>query len=78
MTELIHPITFIDKLVKKNERGDFFAVTDHQREVLRLAFDFDQEGRLPWDVILYSCFKKSGKTTINAALLSYRSVSTAE
>ena len=68
MTKLIHPITFIDKLIKKNERGEAFSLMDHQREILRLAFDFDQDGRLPWDTILYSCVKKSGKTTINAAL----------
>jgi phage terminase large subunit-like protein len=68
MTKLIHPITFIDKLVKKNEVGESFILMDHQREILRSAFDFDQDGHLPWDTILYSCVKKSGKTTINAAL----------
>jgi hypothetical protein len=35
---------------------------------LRLAFDFDQDGRLPWDTILYTCNKKSGKTTLNDAV----------
>jgi len=37
--------------------------------VLRVAFDFDQDRRLPWDTILYSCIKKSGKTTLNALSL---------
>ena len=55
MTKLIHPITFIDKLIKKNERGYSFSLMDHEREILRLAFDFDPDGRLPWDTILYSC-----------------------
>jgi phage terminase large subunit-like protein len=68
MTNSISPITFIDKLVKKNELGQPFRLSDHQREVLRLAFAFDQDGRLPWDTILYSCIKKSGKTTLNGAL----------
>jgi phage terminase large subunit-like protein len=36
--------------------------------VLRLAFAFDSDGRLPYDTILYSCIKKSGKTTLNGAL----------
>jgi phage terminase large subunit-like protein len=63
-----HSITVIDKLMKKNERGEPFRLMDHQREILRLAFDFDRDGRLPWDTILSSCAKKSGKTTINAAL----------
>ena len=52
MTKLIHPITFIDKLVKKNELGQPFRLSDHQREVLRLAFAFDKDGRLPWDTII--------------------------
>ena len=64
----ISPIHFIDKLVKKNELGQPFRLSDHQREVLRLAFDFDSDGRLPHDTILYSCIKKSGKTTLNSAL----------
>jgi hypothetical protein len=45
----ISPITFIDKLVKKNELGQPFSLVDHQREILRLAFAFDQDGRLPYD-----------------------------
>jgi phage terminase large subunit-like protein len=61
-------ITFIDKLVKKNELGQPFSLTDRQREILRLAFAFDGDGRLPYDTIIYSCVKKSGKTTINGAL----------
>ena len=65
MTKIIHPVTFIDKLIKKNELGQPFRLSDHQREVLRLAFAFDQDGRLPYDTILYSCIKKSGKTTLN-------------
>jgi phage terminase large subunit-like protein len=64
----ISPVTFIDKLVKKNELGQPFTLVDHQREVLRLAFAFDEDGRLPYDTILYSCIKKSGKTTLNGAL----------
>ena len=68
MTKIIHPVTFIDKLVKKNELGQPFRLIDHQREVLRLAFAFDQDGRLPYDTILYNCIKKSGKTTLNGAL----------
>ena len=64
----ISPIHFIDKLVKKNELGHPFRLSDHQREVLRLAFAFDQDGRLPYDTIVYSCIKKSGKTTLNGAL----------
>jgi hypothetical protein len=32
------------------------------------AFAFDENGRLPYDTVIYSTTKKSGKTTLNAAL----------
>ena len=62
------PVAFIDDLVKKNELGQPFRLLDHQKEVLSRAFAFDGDGRLPYDTIIYSCPKKSGKTTINAAI----------
>ncbi len=61
-------VLFIDNLMKFNELGQPFRLLDHQREILRLAFAFDRDGRLPYDTIIYSCVKKSGKTTINAAV----------
>jgi phage terminase large subunit-like protein len=67
-TPTISPISFIDSLIKKNELGQPFTLMDHQRDILRLAFAFDENGRLLWDTILYSCVKKSGKTTLNGAL----------
>src|SRR5258705_13941015 len=68
MSKNISPIHFIDKLIKKNELGQPFRLSDHQREVLRLAFAFDNDVRLPYDTILCSCIKKSGKTTLNGAI----------
>ncbi|MFB3092734.1 MAG: hypothetical protein ACE1ZD_05970, partial [Dehalococcoidia bacterium] len=62
------PLAFIDDLVKRNELGQPFHLLEHQREILRLAFTFDNKGRLLYDTVLYSCPKKSGKTTINAAM----------
>ncbi|TKB75260.1 MAG: hypothetical protein E8D45_07850 [Nitrospira sp.] len=62
------PVAFIDDRVKKNELGRPFGLLPHQKEILALAFAFDEEGRLPWDTIIWSCPKKSGKTTINAAV----------
>ena len=44
MTKLIHPMTFIDKLVKKNDLGQPFTLMDHQREILRLAFALKTAG----------------------------------
>ena len=67
-TSIVSPITFIDRMVTHSELGKDFALMDHQREILRLAFAFNANGRLPWDTIIYSCIKKSGKTTLNAGL----------
>jgi hypothetical protein len=47
MSKLIHPITFIGKLVKKNELGQPFSLADLQRVILRLALAFDKDDRLP-------------------------------
>ena len=44
MTKLIHPMTFIDKLIKKKELRRNLQLMDHQREIPRLAFDFDKDG----------------------------------
>jgi phage terminase large subunit-like protein len=68
MNKSISPLTFIDKLVKKNELGQPFKLFPHQREILNLAFTFDENGKVPYDTVVFSCPKKSGKTTLNAAL----------
>ena len=48
----ISPVTFIDKLIKKNELGQPFRLSDHQREILRLAFDFDSAPRFEDELVL--------------------------
>lgn len=62
------PVAFIDRYITRNELGQPFGLFPHQREILRAAFAFDADGRLPWDTIVYSATKKSGKTTINGAV----------
>jgi hypothetical protein len=62
------PVAFIDDCLPLNERGQPWRLQPHQRAVLARAFAFDKAGRLPYDTIVYSAPKKSGKTTINAAL----------
>ena len=63
------PVKFIDECITVNERGRPFRLTPVQRAVLTAAFMFDRRGQLAWSTFVYSCPKKSGKTTINAALL---------
>jgi len=62
------PVAFIDDCLPLNELGRPWRLALHQQIVLRDAFRFDAHGRLPWDTILCSCPKKSGKTTLNAAV----------
>ena len=62
------PVAFIDDQLPRNELGQPWRLAEHQRAILRHAFAFDRDGRLAWDTILFACPKKSGKTTINAAL----------
>jgi phage terminase large subunit-like protein len=66
--KIITPGEFVDRLLKKNELGEPFKLFPFQKEILNLAFAFDSKGKLPYETILYSCPKKSGKSTINGAL----------
>ena len=65
------PAVWIDQHIHRNELNQPFHLYPHQREILRLAFNFDADGRLPYDTILYSAVKKSGKTSILALLSLY-------
>lgn len=64
----VDPVAFIDDLIQVNELGQPFKLLPFQKRILRAAFPFDDNGKLPWQTIVWSCPKKSGKTAINAAL----------
>jgi phage terminase large subunit-like protein len=51
--------------------GEHIVFEDHQKRILDHCFSFDAEGKLPYSVIVYSCPKKSGKTTINAVVQAF-------
>jgi len=71
MKTRISATEFIRRVIKKSELGKPFKLMPFQEEILNLAFDFDEDGRLPYDTVIFSCPKKSGKTTLNAALMLY-------
>ena len=58
--------SFVGDFIGVNELGKPFQLMNHQRRILGMAFAFNQDGRLPWDTIIYSAPKKSGKTFVNA------------
>jgi phage terminase large subunit-like protein len=61
-------VGWIETFIQKSELGKPFQLYDHQRDILSKMFTFDTEGRLPYDTLLYSAPKKSGKTSINAVV----------
>jgi phage terminase large subunit-like protein len=72
--ELIYardPAAWIDKHIRLSELNQPFALFPHQRDILKVMFDFDAQGILPWDTLLWSCVKKSGKTSLLSILSLY-------
>jgi len=51
--------------------GDHISLEPHQKAIFDHAFAFDEDGKLPYSIIVYSCPKKSGKTALNAAVMAY-------
>jgi len=62
------PVAFIDHFISRNEKGQPWGLSRHQRRVLAAAFRWDAQGRLCLRTFLWSEMKKSGKTFIAAAL----------
>jgi phage terminase large subunit-like protein len=65
------PAAFFDRYITRNERGKPFRLFDHQREVMRLAFEVDAAGRFFYDTVIWACPKKSGKTTMGGAVTAW-------
>ncbi|HHU87399.1 MAG TPA: hypothetical protein GXZ25_11485 [Peptococcaceae bacterium] len=53
------------------DTGRPIKLMPHQKKILRLAFTPGPDGRLPCETIIYSCVKKSGKTTIAALVTEW-------
>jgi len=49
----------------------FVKFQPHQKVIFDHCLAFDDNGKLPYSVIVFSCPKKSGKTAINAMLQTY-------
>ena len=69
MSKIISPIDFIDRVIKRNEKGQPWVLSPYQRRVLELAFRQGTKGELLYRVVLLSEPKKSGKTYIAACLV---------
>jgi phage terminase large subunit-like protein len=64
-----HPIAWIEQCLVNPETGQPFELLPAEREFLKHAFTFTPDGRLLYREWLYSCPKKSGKTTFEAMVV---------
>jgi phage terminase large subunit-like protein len=64
----LDPAAWIDENIKVSELSKPFKLADYQRRVLGAMFVFDQAGKVAIDEAVWSEPKKSGKTTLAAAL----------
>lgn len=51
--------------------GDYIKFEPHQKRILEHLFTFGEDGKIPYSLVIYSCVKKSGKTTLNAIINAY-------
>jgi hypothetical protein len=61
-----NPISFIQQCLRDPETGKPFKLLDAERRFLAHAFQLGSDGRLLYPEQVYSCPKKSGKTTFAA------------
>jgi phage terminase large subunit-like protein len=64
-----HPIEFIESCLFDPESGAPFRLLPAEREFLQHAFKIGPDGRLVYREWLYSCPRKSGKTTFEALIV---------
>jgi phage terminase large subunit-like protein len=62
-------VAFIDDQLTRNEKGQPWRLSRHQRRVLARALRRDPSGRLLFRLVLWGEMKKSGKTLLAAALV---------
>lgn len=62
------PVEFIEKEMYIPETGLPMVLTEHQKKVLRTAFQRNENGHFKYSTIVYSSTKKSAKTSISAGI----------
>src|SRR5215469_15337237 len=64
-----NPISFIEHVLVDPESGRPFELLPAERAFLAHAFRLNDSGKLLYPELLYSCPKKSGKTTFAAIII---------
>jgi hypothetical protein len=62
------PASFIERHLIEPQTGEPFVLLPAERAFLQHAFTLNEDGRLRYNEWLYSCPKKSGKTTFAAII----------
>lgn len=70
LADKIDIVRFIEDLAI-DEKGELIKLEDHQKRILRHVTEFNENGKLPYTTIVYSCPKKSGKTAIAAVFQTW-------
>lgn len=70
----IGPVEFIDRVIKRDEKGEPFSLAPYQRRVLEIALRRDPSGELVFRLVVLSEPKKSGKTYMAACLALWRAI----
>src|SRR5271167_4759218 len=65
------PCAFITEVLIDFETGKPFKLYPEQRQFLREAFKLDENGRLRYPEAVFSCPKKSGKSTTAALAMLF-------
>jgi hypothetical protein len=68
---MITPEAFIEEVLINPETGQHFILTSAERVFLSHAFKLTPDGRLKYPELVWSCPKKSGKTSFAAMLTIY-------
>jgi len=66
------PIAYLESNVYIQDTGHPLALADEQKAVLREMFRRDADGRLLYEIMVYSAPKKSGKTQIGGGLAQWQ------
>jgi phage terminase large subunit-like protein len=68
------PIFFITEVLREPRTGKPYELFPEQERFIREAFTLTAGGRLPYADMVYSCPKKSGKSTTGAMLVLFAAV----
>ena len=68
-------VAFAEAEYVLTQTGQPIKLLGHQKKILRDVFTRDADGRFPYQTVMYSCPKKSGKTEIGGLVAEWFALS---